>query len=162
MGAFVIFRRLLGAFVIDPYHSNATFCECSETRLLSSIYDVQIPCSHMISCGAETPACPKVSPVVENQWDRLEVSFEILPPENPGVTFSPEYYDKKMAVSHIKRCSKYHNIDEIRAFVDSEYSKIRSPIEHFLNDLPDDLITLILSGCEHFVQLKKQKKSQDE
>ena len=41
------------------YNTSNDHCNCGENKLLSSILDVKIPCSHRLAMGTTFPECPK-------------------------------------------------------------------------------------------------------
>ena len=135
------------------YETTNDNCLCSENKVMSAMLGVNLPCSHRIRRGEPIPKCPSIAPFITNQWNELHIEFEIIPQEEPLPARTTEYYDKKMAVNMIKRCSKYKSTEKIQEYVDEHYSQFPKPIESFLNNHPDELIDMINAGINYFSSL---------
>ncbi len=140
------------------FNSTNEKCECGEMALESSMMRIQIPCSHMVSCGAEFPPLPDVDLYLYPCWSKGTFSCTRLERENEAPPMDKQAKLKESAIKSIKRYSHYRNKAEIREFVERNfddeqgyalgkpvnfYRLTHKGIVHFsnLNRKPDDLTT---------------------
>ena len=144
---------------ISHYSSTPEKCECGQNKLLSAILNIPIPCRHQCALGATFPPCPVIRPKVCEQWSKLVIEMNILPPEEATEMHDELYYDKKYAFDQIKRFSHYKKTEEIRDFVEKHYTYDGTI---FLGKKPISVIQLITQGIEHFSdKLRKENKNEE-
>ena len=134
-------------------------CSCSENRLISSMLNIDFPCSHRVFLGAPIPSCPKIQPSIRPSTQKLVISYNVLPPDNTTVQLPPDEYDKQYAVDTICRFSHYSNKDLIRKFVNENYLPAGEGAE-FLLSKPVSLLQVIANGIVDFTARKQKEKSE--
>ena len=144
------------------YNTSNDHCNCGENKLLSSILDVKIPCSHRLAMGTTFPECPKINLPLSKQWNELIFEYNVLPPINELRTHGENESSKMYAISTIRRFSGYSKRDEIEQYVCTHYNIEGDSF--FISGKEVSLIQLIYDGIEHFTEkrniqrLNKRKK----
>lgn len=139
---------------INFFGSTKESCKCGETKLESAMFRVDIPCSHMIACGAEFPSFPDVKLQVCPCWD--ECKFEYSVTERSIESTPPEKYAKlkESIVKTIKRYSHYRNKKDIEQYVETNFV----PGGEYANGRPIEYYTITDRGIRYFSKRIKAKK----
>ena len=132
------------------YQTTKEQCQCNENKIFSAIFKQDIPCCHRVLLGANFPSTPKIQPKIHQQWDKLEVKYNFIQNENEVIQEDPN--DKQYIVDQIKRFSKYKKVDDIKNYVDRNFSINDNK---FIDQKPVSTIQLITEGVFHFSSKKK-------
>ena len=144
---------------ISFYHSTKDECECGENKLLSAIYENDLPCSHRIFLGATFPFFNPTKLEMRSKWVLLEVETTVLENES-DIDASEEFFEKQYALRQIRRYSHYKNNEQIQAYLDEQF-RIGNFEKGFLANNPVSLLELIGKGINHFSEIRFQEKSQE-
>lgn len=141
------------------YETNENTCLCSENRLESHIYNLDIPCRHRLSLGVQFPSINIVNINPTLQYDSLiikEVIDETV--EAPQNEADPLNFEKQYAVRQIKHFSKYQNLNKIKEYVNSKIKRYEDRDGFYIQNQEISTIQLIENGIIHFKELKQQNK----
>ena len=90
---------------IEYYHTNEYFCDCGETKLLSKMFRIDIPCSHIYKITQKFPKCPE-SIILKLSKSSNELTFLHENVSLPDVT--PEFSaEKKIQMKAVKVIRKF-------------------------------------------------------
>ena len=136
------------------YHSSIDKCECGENHLISSIFDIDIPCSHRIFLGAKfSPLNLQHMIIIKPQWNNLEFEFSIINDESPLQDYLDDAdFDKARIIAQIRRYTHYKKKEEISEFVESRYHYNGS---EFINSKPACMHDIIAEGIKYFSSVKE-------
>ena len=138
---------------ITYYKTTEEQCLCSDNKLASSNYKIDIPCYHRLRFGATFPETPVINLDLSHSYSNLEVEYEFIPDEdNPENELTDEINYISRQVKHF---SHYNNIEEIRKYIETHY---RANEGIFINNQKVSTIQLIEEGIFYFQKLKKEKK----
>ena len=111
-------RKYAGQYIseeIAKFKTTIGSCLCGETKLYSSIFEIEIPCSHMVTLCAKFPLLPNVELTLNSQWKECIFEYTVLnvDREAPSDDIS----------SILKKQVQYKNKDAIVEFVNKETTK---------------------------------------
>ena len=138
---------------ITFYNTTVDSCRCSENKLLSSNFHLDIPCCHRIFLGFEFPDCPQIKLNLNSQPSELIVDYVTIQSETRTQQYqSIETQDKNFAIDMIKRFGhiKEKDREKIVQYVNTHY-QIQDK-EIFINGRPSSILTLIHNGIIHLHQ----------
>ncbi len=72
------------------YHSSIDKCECGENLIISSIIDIDVPCSHRVFLDAIFPPLRPQHITIKPQWINLDFEFSIINDESPPEDYHDE------------------------------------------------------------------------
>ncbi len=139
------------------YDTNLDKCNCSENKLLSAIYEIDLPCAHQCFLGSLFPDCPKLNIKVEPSCKELIDKIDPLEDDETKIKFDIETQDKQYITSMIIRFGPCKKQEEVSKFVDENYIHVND--EQFINNKPTFILRLIHIGIQHFGELKELKKN---
>ena len=137
--------------MIEHYGTTKTNCFCSENKVESSCYGIDIPCSHRLEKGGEFPEKPKIHLELEDQFNELKLDFSFIKNSNNKNNSIKD--EMNYATRVIKLFSHYKNLKEINEFVTNH--KKEGYDDYFILNKPVSLIQLIDEGIHHFSELKR-------
>lgn len=79
--------------MIAFYKTTIDHCECGENKLVSSIINVDMPCSHRCYLGCTFPSPNELIFSFEQQWNKLEVEYNLIEFDDDE---SDEPFEKKI------------------------------------------------------------------
>lgn len=136
------------------YDTTEDKCLCSENKLESSNYDINIPCYHRLFKGSAFPKKPTINLELDLQFENLEIKTEIIQSNETQVS---ELIDQiNYATRTIMHFSHYKNEDEIRNFVQENTREEESCF--FILNQKVSLIELIEEGIVYFKDKKGRNK----
>lgn len=119
------YNRIKNTRILDEilhYGSTIDECPCSENKILSALYNTDIPCCHRIHLGCEFPECPKAGISISRDCNTLIDDYKILDDETQTDQNSIQVQDKLYAIQMIKRFGKQKDSTKITQFVDKYYT----------------------------------------
>ncbi|KAK8870441.1 hypothetical protein M9Y10_008323 [Tritrichomonas musculus] len=138
--------------MIAFYKTTIDHCECGENKLVSSIINVNIPCSHRCYLGCTFPLPNELIFSFEQQWKKLEVEYNLI-------EFDDEPFEKKYTKSLIKYFSYYmgkNSKEEISEYVEENFNN--DDCSFYINCKKVTLVNLIIDGIDYFTKLKMKKE----
>ena len=129
------------------YKTTVNNCQCSENKLLSSNFNLDIPCCHRIFLGYEYPDFPEIELNLNSEPSELIVDYVKIQSETRTQQYpSIEIQDKNFAIDMIKRFGhiKEKDREKIVQYVNDHY-QIQDK-EIFINGRPSSILTLIHNG----------------
>ena len=135
---------------ITFYHTTIHHCDCSENKLESANYNIDIPCSHRLFLGAEFPNLPELIIQQNLQYDQLEIEIDIE--QTVELFQSNDYFslEKEFIFRTIKRFCKSKKDDEIRNYINSEYKDFEQRESYYINNQEVSIIQLFENGIYIF------------
>ena len=123
-------------------------CRCGETKLLSAMMRVDIPCSHQLSIGKPYCTCPTINLKLNVKYE-VQLRTEVTPKKKLG-----ELLFEKAAFK-VRRRSKCKNKSQIKSSL--------KPIDveretQFANGLPKNYFVEVSKGIHKFHDFKKSDK----
>jgi hypothetical protein len=111
--------------------SQSTQCSCGDMLLLSTMYDIAIPCCHMIHCGTERPRMGP-PPVLKLGGypgpDRLQLTFHVRQRVRGPLDHSRVASLKKLAIGGIHHSSRTKRTKkEVTKWVGDNWPKVHPP-----------------------------------
>ena len=135
------------------YKTTKDTCKCGETSLLSSMLNIDIPCSHRIHFGAQFPELPKIDLKLVPCTKECVFKYSIINRDPPNSDANHINWLKNNAITAIKRYSHYKHKSEISKFVDEKFTIG----EEFVNGKPVEYYSLVNDGILHFYKIQTQK-----
>ena len=142
--------------MIHHYQTNINThcCMCGESKLLSEMLGVVLPCSHLRSLGMEFPdICPPQIVFKNSTGGDLFVEFKYYESEEIQVSFS--YFDKIRVYVYkiIKRYSHSKDKTKIKKYVNDNLP-FKSTPQKFVLGYPVEVFSVIDQGIAHFYKKK--------
>ena len=100
------------------YETTNETCKCGETKLLSAMMRVDIPCSHQINIGKQFPPCPSINLRLTNSYHGLKIDYEEHERNADSKTHQLEDILAEKAAREIRKRSKFKNKNEIKKTID--------------------------------------------
>lgn len=142
--------------MIKDYETNLEThsCNCGESRLISSMMDTKIPCSHLFFLGDDFPKieAPKIN--IHNCTNG-ELFYQYNINSTPRVQIDASYITKtrKYVCKVIKKYSRCKNKTQISTFVNQQLPFHETP-KTFVLGYPSDVFRVIDEGIIKFYQDK--------
>ena len=137
------------------YETTKNSCKCGETKLLSSMMLVDLPCSHRVTLGASFPTKPdNVILRIKNSIDSLSKEFIIEERESTQNAKDYNAHINENAARTIRKFSKFKKIAKIAE--DITPIKIQDEV-HFANGRPLGFYTSVSQGIHKYHDFKKEK-----
>ena len=136
---------------LKSYESTPSTCKCGETKLLSKMFRIDIPCSHMFYLKREYPKPPEIKLKLAKSIQKLVILKEELEmPDN-----SSQYTLQSALQSKASRViRKYSHFKDV-ALIQNSLPTIEIG-EHFANGLPMSYHEAVATGIEEFTRKKKE------
>lgn len=137
---------------IVQYHTTLERCECGETKLLSSMMRIDIPCSHQLRIGKEFPECPVIKLEISNNFKELKVKYEEQ--QRTGATSKKKLEEalSEKAVFEVRKRSKCKNKSLIMKSLNPVYVEGET---QFANGMPKNFFVTVSDGVHIFKDPKK-------
>jgi hypothetical protein len=139
---------------VETLHSQSTQCSCGDMLLLSTMYDIVIPCCHMIHSGAERPRMG--SPPVLNLGGyrgpyRWQLTFHMRQRVRGPLDHIRVASLKRMAIGAIHHSSRTKRTKkEVTKWVGDNWPKV--PPTSYMLGYPDAVLSMIVIGVSCFVR----------
>lgn len=127
------------------YHTTLDECLCSDNKLESSNYEIDLPCFHRLFKGKKFPDLPETNFNFDD-FNQLNYECAFIPGE---IIHHPKGYDeKKYCIRTIKHFSKYDDEDDIKNFVEEHMNEQLSGF--YIRNQKVSVIQVIEEGVYHF------------
>ena len=118
------------------YGSTVESCSCGETLLESSMYRINIPCSHMVFLGASFPTLPEVELNLHTEQTTCEFEYTVINRTRETVESDTINRLEQQLVKNIRRYSHFKNKPVIEEYVNQHFNVgdvfiLGKPIEYF-------------------------------
>ena len=135
------------------YKTTVETCLCSENKVESSNYKLDLPCFHRIFLGARFEPLPVMNFNFSENYKGVTVERDFLPEET---NIENDEQDRiSFAIRTIKQFSKHKKDEEIRQYVEFYNDHERSGFYILSQEL--SVVQLIENGIFHFKELRKRK-----
>ena len=141
---------------IEQYNTTIESCECGETKLLSSMLLIDLPCSHRMKLGAKFPEIPeKINLTLFNNFQSFVVNYKTVerPPDDKNADIN--IIVTSMAAKNVRKFSKFKKIAVIEKSID--HIDIADETS-FANGMPLGFFKNVSQGIHKFHDFKKGKK----
>ena len=153
-----IYKRLVEK-ECEYYHSSNENCECGETKLLSEMMHVDIPCSHRMLLGVPFPPIPEENKIVMiNSIEGFQIQYCNKERNVDNVNRNLNTVVNEKVAKTVRKFSRFKIIDVIAdalQTVDIEEETV------FANGMPLKFFKSVSHGIHEFHD-KKKKKAADE
>ena len=143
---------------IKFYESTIDSCKCGETLLESSLYRINIPCSHMVYLGASFPSIPDVCLNIHTEQTKCSFEYTVINRTNETPAHDSTYGIKNQIVKNIRRYSHFKKKPLIEEYV-MEHFNIRGD---FVLGKPIEYFTITYEGIMHFKELSKIRNEKEQ
>ena len=135
------------------YNTNRQTCECGETKLLSRMYRVEIPCTHILSLVPFIKSLPpELTLKLTKNMNELDFTFDEVEIHKGAHIDSDEILRRK-ATKIVRRFSHFKNEGAIR----EELAEITTN-DDFANGLPISFHVAVDNGIRKFSAMHKTGK----
>ena len=137
------------------YETSIQSCQCSQNKIESQNYQVDIPCMHRIHLGAEFPALPDIEIDPELQYNTLEIDYGLDTAEEIN-HHDCLHDDKEYIFKTIKFFSKSKKDDKIKSYINSFHKSEAERDGFYILNREISVIELISDGIRKFRTVKKK------
>ena len=130
----------------DYYHTTIDSCLCSENKLESANFELDLPCCHRLFKGKEFPTLPEIR---FNYDDYNELNYESTYVPGEIHHHGKGYDEKKYCVRTIKHFSKYTEEEDITGFVEEHMNGNLN--NFYIRNQKLSVIQVIEKGIYHFM-----------
>ncbi len=134
------------------YSTTADYCNCSQNKVLSSLYNIDFPCIHRLHLGVNFPECPNIIIQLIKSIDELKIEEEYLNDDIKQINLSIKSQDKKHSIDIIRKFGKFRDTKKIEEYVYFNYFTRSN--ETFLNCRPTSLYEIIHHGILYFKNIQ--------
>lgn len=133
------------------YNTKHDSCECGETKLLSKMFRIEIPCKHIYSQNFIFPKAPEIKLKLKKSTNKLAFVYDIIETQEVNSEYTLLKSLQFKAVKIVKKYSHFKDQSQIQ-----ESLKDLQINDTFANGLPMSVHEAIFDGIEKFSQLKKE------
>ena len=138
------------------YHTNLDSCECGETKLISRMMRIEIPCSHIYSMKKKFEEIPEnIKLVISKDDNGLYLNYEVT--EIPDV-FADSDITKKLQNKAVKTIRRFSHFKQDKV-IQEEVSRLQIN-EEFANGVPTSYHEFVAAGIsKHFIRKNKSNET---
>ena len=129
----------------DHYGTTVGECNCSDNKLESSNFEIDIPCCHRLFLSETFPDLPEIK---FNFDDYNALNYETIFAPAEIIHHQKGYSEKQYCVRTIKYFSKYNSDDEIKDFVEQHMNDQLT--NFYIRNQKVSVIQVIEKGIYHF------------
>ncbi len=150
----------VNAMIMDKqkefYHTNLVSCECGETKLISRMMRIEIPCSHIYSMKKKFEEIPEnIKLVISKDDNGLYLNYEVT--EIPDV-FADSDITKKLQNKAVKTIRRFSHFKQDKV-IQEEVSRLQIN-EEFANGVPTSYHEFVAAGIsKHFIRKNKSNET---
>ena len=135
------------------YKTTSETCLCSENKVESSNYKLDLPCFHRIFMGTRFEPLPDINLTFSENYKGVIVEREFLPKETNNENDEQDRIN--YSIRTIKQFSKHKKDDEIRQYVEFYNNNEKNGFYIFSHEL--SVVQVIENGIFYFKELRKRK-----
>ena len=129
----------------DHYKTDIKNCLCSDNKLESANFRIDIPCFHRLLFGAEFEKVPQMSFNFPKFFTTFIFEDQIIP--NEKSTKKKEYNDIEYVSNLVKRFTRYKNIEGIQNYVSSHF---KNKTGFYIHNQDVAIVQIIEEAIYHF------------
>lgn len=133
------------------YETTIDSCNCGETLLESSLYRINIPCSHMVCLGASFPSLPDVNLNLNTEQTKCTFEYTVINRTKETPTPDSTFGIKSQIMKNIRRYSHFKKKPLIEEYVMQHFNISGD----FVQGKPIEYFTLTYEGIFHFKELSR-------